>query len=507
MIDLRQYQQDAFQGLHDGIAAGYRRQILCAGTGSGKTRIAAAMLQNAYDLGKKAAFIADRRTLVDQTSQRLYELGLPHGIAMAGDTQRRWEPIQICSAQTLEKRGWWPDLDFLIVDEAHAQRDDTIAFMLGTDIVTVGLTATPFTKGLGLVYENVINSSSTNQLIREGWLSPLKVFLPPKSQINMQGKKLRAGEWIANDVAERAGAIFGDIPTEWQRHTNREFGGPVKTIVFVPTIKYAEELAAEFNRAGFRFETVSYKDGNGEQRRNRIKALEEGKVDGLISVECLVKGLDIPDIKCVVMARKFENSLASHIQAIGRGMRTAPGKDYCLLIDHTMNFYRFFGKTMHFWEHGCDELDVTNRNPKIEQAPKEHQPSMCKACGFLMPVGMSPDNCPACGISRRKMATPTVVSSQLVELNQQASLASLGMQMLTGKSRKTVSERQAERPKNADPWKDICSLANDKKKGESEKAKYNWALGAYKSITGKFPPYGAKFDPQGRMTLPHGATL
>ena len=86
------------------------------------------LIKEAWEKGKRAVFVADRRVLVDQTSERFYEYSIPHGIAMSTSTRDRHERIQVCSAQTIEKREYWNDLDLLVIDEAHVQRKAIMEF-------------------------------------------------------------------------------------------------------------------------------------------------------------------------------------------------------------------------------------------------------------------------------------------------------------------------------------------------------------------------------------------
>ena len=97
-------------GLRQGLLEGHRCQILCAPTGSGKTLAAAALIHDALKKDTRCAFVCDLRELVSQTSQRFFEYGIPHGVVMAKSTRGLMYPVQVCSAQTLEKRGFWPDL-------------------------------------------------------------------------------------------------------------------------------------------------------------------------------------------------------------------------------------------------------------------------------------------------------------------------------------------------------------------------------------------------------------
>src|SRR5690242_13906378 len=127
---LRPYQQASIDGLRQGLRAGHRRQILCAPTGAGKTVIATDLMREAYGKGSRVAFIVDRVNLVDQTSEVLDSYGIAHGVVQAGHWRHRlYERIQVCSAQTIERRGIFPDLKLLINDEAHGMRREVVKFM------------------------------------------------------------------------------------------------------------------------------------------------------------------------------------------------------------------------------------------------------------------------------------------------------------------------------------------------------------------------------------------
>ncbi len=114
---LRDYQSASIELLREGIRDGHPRQILCAPTGSGKTLVGAYLIAEAAAKGSKAAFVCDRVALVNQTSKVFTEFGIPHGVAQGQNTFGRSLPVQVCSAQTIEARGFWPDLDLVIVDQ------------------------------------------------------------------------------------------------------------------------------------------------------------------------------------------------------------------------------------------------------------------------------------------------------------------------------------------------------------------------------------------------------
>ena len=147
---LREYQREAIHGLRQGFRAGHKSQVLVAPTGSGKTLVASYLMKKAAEKKTRVAFLVDRVSLVDQTSAVLDQYGIDHGVIQADHWRAKpWELVQVCSAQTLEKRGFIPDLQMLVVDEAHCMRKATADLIKGRpDLLVFALTATPLAKGI-----------------------------------------------------------------------------------------------------------------------------------------------------------------------------------------------------------------------------------------------------------------------------------------------------------------------------------------------------------------------
>ena len=78
---------------------------------------------------------------------------------------RPWEHIQVVSAQTLARRELPYIPRLLVWDECHAMYQSVLDYCKNESIKVIGLTATPFTKGMGKVFTNVVNSTTTNRLI------------------------------------------------------------------------------------------------------------------------------------------------------------------------------------------------------------------------------------------------------------------------------------------------------------------------------------------------------
>ncbi len=262
---LRPYQAWSVDELARAKRDGNLWTILCSPTGSGKTEIAIHLIDRARKRGMRVAFVCDRRTLVKQTSDRFAAYGIPHGVAMAEKTFGRSMPIQICSAQTIEKRGYWPALDLLGIDEAHTQRKGVLEFAKAWGGPVIGLTATPLTKRLGQWYSKVINAVTTDRLLQDGYLAPLKMYAA--TEIDMTGaKKGNDGEWLRSEVRTRGRKIIGEIPSTWERMTRQHFGGPVKTLLFSADVAHGEELCRAFQAAGHDFPPVHLPRLRGQHR-------------------------------------------------------------------------------------------------------------------------------------------------------------------------------------------------------------------------------------------------
>jgi DNA repair protein RadD len=415
-LKLYDYQESILDLLRQGFALGHRTQLLVAPTGAGKTEMAIALLQATAKRGNTAAMLLDRIVLCDQTSLRLQKYGIDHGVMQSGHWRYRpYEKIQVCSAQTIEKRGSFPGLKVLIVDEAHQTRTQTVKFIKNNpDVKVIGLSATPFTKGLGAIYSHVVSSVTTQELVKLGKLAPLRVFIA--KEIDMTGAKKLAGEWSPDVVSERGLKITGDIVTEWVKKTHEVFGGPRKTVVFCAGVAHGADLAQKFAEAGYNFVSLSYKDDD-QFKQDAVKefAKADSTIHGLIATDILTKGFDVSDVMIGVSARPFSKSLSSHIQQMGRVMRAHQGKDFALWLDHSGNYLRFQEDWDDVYENGVTELDDGREKTKKEKTAVEKQAAQCPRCSHVWPSAA--DTCPCCGYVRQARNTVTAVPGQMEEID------------------------------------------------------------------------------------------
>lgn len=471
-IDLRPYQKACVTAVRECFATSDDPALVFMPTGAGKTVVMAFICAAAAEKGTNCTVVVDRVSLVDQTSALLDRYGIEHGVLKSGS--QRYRPnalIQICSAQSLEARGAFPKTRLLVVDECHAVRKVTAEFIKNNRkrIKVLGLSATPFTQGLGAIYPNLVSIVTTNQLIEEGFLVPIKPYVALSP--DWSGAKVVAGEWSESDIEERGMAIVGDIVSEFTDKYPKHFDHIPKSIVFSVTVGHGDELCRQFQAAGYNFQQISYRDSE-EHRRALIEEFRKpnSQIHGLISCEALTKGFDVGDIECGIAARPYRKSLSGHIQQLGRVMRTAPGKKFALWLDHCGNLMRFKRDTEDVFANGLKSISTESLDSKVRKEPeaKEREDWCCRECGYLMPPAATA--CPACGKEHRRQCKVETRSGVMVEVG--------------------ISDQPATTPSyladRHSVWMQLCGFAAEKKKGDHAAAR-KFALAQFKNLYGTWP--------------------
>lgn len=472
-MKLRDFQEEAIEQLRLRLLSGLNRLILCAPTGAGKTVMATHMIREAASRGKKTVFLVDMVALVDQASRTLSEFGIDHGILQADNTRRTWEKTLVASEGTIRTRGWPQDVDFLVVDEAHVMRKATREYVKSRKIPVIGLTATPFSRGLGSVYDDIVSVTTTNKLVEDGWLVRPMVIAGREIDVGrlQQGSD---GEWTRKSVQSQGIQIIGDVVQEWERNTFKYFGKPEKTIVFSATVPHGEEICRQFNARGYNFQQIYYK-GNSSEQAETIAEFRRGnsEIHGLVSCEALTKGFDVPDIKIGVAARPYRKSITQHIQQLGRVMRPYEGKDLALWIDHTGNYMGFFHDTERFFEDGVRSLPRSNVKRR-EMKAAEKKRFLCPGCGALVPPAMP--MCPSCGKTVRKRAMIQSVGGRFGIVGQTTDECNRGL------------------------YDQICRHCFNRTGGDKRHA-YRLATKQYEVIVGQWPNRGWGWQPVPQSSL------
>lgn len=386
-------------------------QILSIPTGGGKTTMGAFLLKQHWEDGKRGMFVVDRISLLGQTSETFDLYGIPHGVIQSGHPRcHPGERIQIASIHTLARRGWPAPLDLIISDEQHVCYKTMLTKIARKDTKVLGLTATPFTRGLGKHFQKLVNVTTTNKLIDEGVLCPFKVWAAKEP--DMQGVKTdKFGEWEEKETSKRAVRIVGDVVKEYQ---DKGEGG--KAIAFGVDVAHCEEMQRQFLSAGISAALYTYLTGPDERDyligKNGEFRKPNSSVRVLISVAALSRGFDVPDVSVIIMCRPLRNSFMEFIQVMGRGLRAYPGKHFVRILDLAGNFLRHHAAMLDFFEEGATELDDGKPKPKTASAKAERKPVKCPKCFYLPVVGAC---CPACG----HMLPPKKAASHLEGILQE----------------------------------------------------------------------------------------
>jgi DNA repair protein RadD len=396
--DLRDYQADFIERYKREVSLEQHKILGVAATGSGKAVIAAAIAQQAALGGRRVLFLVHRRELVKQSSQKLHAVGLDHGIIAAGFSPRPGMPVQIASIDTLHARAVrcssveFPHADLVIVDEAHHAPAPTWRRLIDAypEAGVLGLTATPCRgdgRGLGDIFEVMVECPPIATLIGFGYLVPTRVYAP--TQPDLSGVRVRGGDYIEAELAERMdkSQLVGDVVTHWHRLAERR-----RTIVFATTVAHSVHLRDEFGRSGV---ASAHVDGTTPvaERDAILAELASGALEVVTNCGVLTEGFDLPDIGAIVMARPTK-SLGLYRQIVGRGLRPAPGKSDCVVLDHA-------GCTL---EHGFIEepIEWTLAPDKRPRQPAQSGRASrrvrrlveCPECSAARWEGQP---CPACG--------------------------------------------------------------------------------------------------------------
>jgi superfamily II DNA or RNA helicase len=398
-MSLRVYQDKSLELIMHQFKLGKRKVLLWLATGAGKTVVFCEMIKRAVARGKRVIIVVRGRKLVDQASQRLWREKVEHGVLMAGHWNFRPHlPVQVCSIDTLIAREILPKADLIVIDEADTfgANTEAAAFIEKyPEAFIVPVTATPYLPGgLAHLADEIVHPITMQQLIDDGFLCGFRYFAP--SEPDLRGVKVQKGEFNNGELEKRmvANQLSGDIVTHWSK-----LCAGMPTLGFAVNIHHSKLLVDKFTGAGIKAEHCDA-DTKEKEREAIIKRLECGKTQVVFNVGILGRGVDIPCVRAVVMARPTK-SLNLFIQQAGRGTRLFPGKDSCLLLDHAGNIKR----------HGFPTMEPEVKlDGKIKADPSALEFKTCKEC-FAIYRGKE---CPECGT-----APPPPEKKEILETEEQ----------------------------------------------------------------------------------------
>jgi len=384
-ITVRPYINEWDTEVSQAIKDGFRRILVNAPTGSGKTIFAAVEFLK-YLKAKRCLFVTHRRKLSTQTVDKFQRLGITN-ISYIMDKMEyiKNSNIHVGTIQSLANKTEKDigEFDFIIIDEVHlghdkGQRNKFLARY--SDAVIIGLSATPIDER-GYLLENFdyyCNTTNTADMIKQDWLvQPIyeAPYTPDLSSVRIGANN----EYIVEDVADvmNLNEVNKTVLDNW-----KEKASDRKTMIFCVNIDHATSVFRYFKDNGVDVSMVHSKMPEISIETSYKHFAGDGQV--LVNVDMATVGFDETSVNCIAMLRPV-HSLRLYLQMGGRGLRTHDGKKDCLMLDFGGNierhgfleqervyeFKQVFG-TIIDRELSISE-DVEQRQSVIESMPKDRQ--------------------------------------------------------------------------------------------------------------------------------------
>jgi DNA repair protein RadD len=416
-ISLRDYQTTALNAARAYVKSNRNgNPLIGVPTGGGKSLIASELMRSVKLNNRRALYLTTTEELVSQTLEDLTKLapevamGATIACAGLGPVDLSGD-IVLGTAQSVYRR-----LDeigeraVIIVDEAHGiPRDENSmygAIFKGRECIRIGLTATPYRldsgrldEGEGAPFTKMVYQVQTRELQRRGFLCPLK-YRKSKIEIDTSSVRVNRGEFVVADleiealnqeVCEKIAKDFYDTFVEFHR---------TKALAFCVSVRHAAMLAAEIRKLGGFADVVSNETPK-DRRREIIAKFRAGSIDVLCNVNIAAVGFNVPDVDFIASCAPTM-STGRWVQTVGRGLRIADGKDYCLVKDYAGNCFR----------HGIvEEIErgvVRQGNDRAK---------LCPVCEAVMPKHAL--KCPECGAVLPQIVR-SVLPDRLIDLKRGA---------------------------------------------------------------------------------------
>jgi DNA repair protein RadD len=346
--------------------------------------------------------LAHRIEIIKQTSQKLFDIDVDHGIIQAGFPTDPSEPVQVASIQTLWTRAIrlkkieLPTADLVVVDECHHAPAETYRKIIDAypDAGVLGLTATPCRgdgRGLGNLFDAIIECPQVPELIEQQFLVPTIVYAPVDPDLSdVQTEK---GDYVARqleDVMDRDDLV-GDIISHSFKYAERR-----RTVCFATGVAHSLHIAAEFNRAGVSAEHIDAVTPRDE-RDAILRRLAAGDLDVVTNAMVLTEGWDQPAVSCCILARPTKR-MGLYRQMVGRVIRPAPDKPNAIVLDHSGATYRHgFVEDLVMWTLATDRRATAPAHTRERSRTIDGYTSRlidCSQCGALRVAG---NPCAHCG--------------------------------------------------------------------------------------------------------------
>lgn len=343
-MQLRDYQEKLYTGIHKSWDAGNKNAMGVAPTGTGKTVLFSHVIKN-ENLG--SAVIAHRNSLVVQISRSLNRNEVPHRLIAQPSVIREackihiketgkssYDPSAKCGVSSLKTllsrshslQNWVRQVGLWVTDEAHHLLKEN-QWGKGVDLFKnargLGVTATPCRadgRGLGSnnhgVFDDMVVGATQRDMTLQGWLVEPELYAPPSDVDYSSISVNKSGDYSKNKLraVEVKSQIVGDVVQHYLRLAKNKLG-----VTFASNIETATEITADFNKHGVPARLVHA--NTPEIERFEIERLFKNReILQMVNVDLFGEGYDLPELEVVSFARKTD-SFSLFVQQCGRVLR------------------------------------------------------------------------------------------------------------------------------------------------------------------------------------------
>ena len=426
-MHLRTWQQKIID-YFPSIISQYRRFILKAPTGAGKTVLASEIIERFYK-GKKIVVLCHRLVLLEQLEKAL---GKKHNVRKLTVSCRgpAFEDYDILLSTNMRAKEVLADAvtkaDLIIVDEAHRVSPNGTGYKRIIDDFNehgkaeaqfIGLTASPERRTsdqrdqLNLAFDAIIDCASIEDLIKEGVLVQ-PVYRPHfVHDLDLDSIDISSGDF---PVSKLAPAIIKSSMIDyaiWSYNEERlKLSTKPVSAWFCADISVAEATLHSIRHFGIEAAIVTAETPIKE-RMKLLARHESGDIEAMVSVGVLAEGWDNPHCNIIVHLRPTLSKVLWG-QSVGRGLRSAPGKEKCIVIDVSSN-WSTFGPVekleWSLWSHRRSHIQFMNRFNWIGQQQggedgrdiyllcKNELPNRTRCSHIYKKNTYEDDTCPVCG--------------------------------------------------------------------------------------------------------------
>ncbi len=426
-MHLRKWQQKIIDNFPTIIKQNHRF-ILKAPTGAGKTVLASELIEKFYK-NKKIIVLCHRLVLLEQLNQAL---SVRHNVRKLeiSDTGPAFEDYDVLLSTSMRAKNVLadaiPKADLIIIDEAHRVSPNGRGYKRIIDEFNdngkktaqfIGLTASPERRTgdqkdqLNLAFDAIIDCANIEDLITDGVLVQPEYRTHFVHDLDLDAIDISSGDFPVTSLAP---AIIKSSMIDyaiWSYSEERlKLSTKPVSAWFCADISVAEATLDIIKTSGIKGAIVTA----GTPIKERMKLLsshEKGEIEAMVSVGVLAEGWDNPYCNIIVHLRPTLSKVLWG-QSVGRGLRSAPGKEKCIVIDVSSN-WSTFGPVekleWSLWSHRRSYMQFMNRFNWIgQQQDGEKDNEIYLLCKNEMPNGtrcsliykknkFENDTCPICG--------------------------------------------------------------------------------------------------------------